>query len=116
GGWVLVSTPDAAWRYPHHRFLKSWCPHESELMTEWGHVRRGYTPEALTGIFGQSPARSATFVNPMTALYHDIGFSRFPPGATRALFALTAPVTWMGYLLHRPDWPGTETAFAWRRP
>jgi ubiquinone/menaquinone biosynthesis C-methylase UbiE len=43
GGHVLVTTPDAAWHYPVHRWLARACPHESVLMDEWGHVRRGYT-------------------------------------------------------------------------
>jgi len=115
GGWVLVSTPDAAWRYPYHGFLRRWCPPESELMDAWGHVRRGYTPEAVSRLFGAAPARSATFVNPVTAFFHDVGFSRLGPTTKRALYALAAPATLMGYALHRPESPGTETAFAWRR-
>src|SRR5438128_2894083 len=60
GGWVLVSTPNATWHYPYYRFMRRWCPPESELMQKWGHVRRGYMVEALARLFGSPPDRSAT--------------------------------------------------------
>jgi len=115
GGWVLVSTPDATWHYPYYRFMRRWCPPESELMREWGHVRRGYMVEALARLFGSRPDRSATFVNPVTAFYHDVSFSRLGERKRKLLYAMAAPLTLAGYLLHRPRTLGTETAFAWRR-
>jgi SAM-dependent methyltransferase len=115
GGWVLVSTPAADWRYPYYGFMRRWCPHESVLMEEWGHVRRGYSPEALACLFGAAPARSASFVNPVTAFFHDVGFSRLGRLERQLLYALAAPATLAGYLLHAPNSPGTETAFAWQR-
>jgi GT2 family glycosyltransferase/SAM-dependent methyltransferase len=115
GGWVLVSTPHAAWRYPYFEFMRRWCPPEDELTKEWGHVRRGYTEEDLTTLFGMGPRRSATFVNAVTAFYHDVGFSRLGPRKRRLLYALTAAPTIAGYLLHRRDTAGTETALAWQR-
>ena len=84
-------------------------------MREWGHVRRGYMVEALARLFGSRPDRSATFVNPVTAFYHDVSFSRLGERKRKLLYAMAAPLTLAGYLLHRPRTLGTETAFAWRR-
>jgi SAM-dependent methyltransferase len=115
GGWLLVSTPNADWRYPSRRALRRWCPHESELMREWGHVRRGYAGATLEGLFGAAPLRRAGFVNPLTALFHDISFSHLRGRRRRLAYALaTIPVA-LGYALHRPGLYGSETAYAWRR-
>lgn len=114
GGTLLVSTPNADWRYPHHGFMKPVARPEAELMAEWGHVRRGYTRQALEALFGAAPQASATFVNARTALYHDVAFSRLGRLARLAVYALSAPVAALGYLTHGNDTPGAETAFAWR--
>jgi len=115
GGVILVSTPNADWKYPFFSFMAPVCPHESELMAEWGHVRRGYTLDQLSGLFGAPPDESASFINPLTSFYHDVAFSRLPRKARKLLYGLAAPVATVGYLAHRPRWRGSETAFAWRR-
>ena len=115
GGAVLVSTPNLDWHYPFYRFMKPLCPPEAALMASWGHVRRGYSAAQLTGLFGASPERSATFINPVTSFYHDLSFSRLPRRARKPLYAVAAPIVSIGYLAHRPGTPGSETAFAWRR-
>lgn len=115
GGAVLVSTPNTDWHYPFYRFMKPLCPPEAELMASWGHVRRGYSAAQLTALFGASPERSATFINPVTSFYHDLAFSRLPRRIRKPLYAVAAPVVSLGYLAHRPSTSGSETAFAWRR-
>jgi ubiquinone/menaquinone biosynthesis C-methylase UbiE len=115
GGAVLVSTPNERWRYPWFEFLKPVCPPESELMAEWGHVRRGYALDELKRLFGFEPEAVSTFVNPLTAFYHDVAFSRLGRKKRAALYLLAAPVTAFGYLTHGPRTPGTETALRWRR-
>jgi SAM-dependent methyltransferase len=115
GGCVLVSTPQAEWRYPYYGFMRRFCPPETELMREWGHVRRGYLQPDLMALFDRKPDRSATFINPVTAFFHDVAFSKFGRRRRKLLYALAAPATVIGYLLHRPSTRGTETAFAWRR-
>jgi SAM-dependent methyltransferase len=115
GGVVLLSTPTADWRYPYFALMRPVCPPESELMAEWGHVRRGYAMEELVGIFGRAPERTASFINPLTAFAHDLAFSRLGRRKRRLLHALASPVTALGYVLHHPALPGTETALAWRR-
>jgi len=92
GGCVLVSTPEAEWHYPYYKAMRPYCPHESELMQEWGHVRRGYRDPELAALFGRLGQRRRKLV-----------------------YALAAPLTAVGYLLHRPSTRGTETAFAWRK-
>jgi SAM-dependent methyltransferase len=114
-GYVLVSTPKASWRYPYFRIMKPYCPHESELMEEWGHVRRGYRDPELAALFDSPPERRATFINPVTAFFHDVAFSRLGRRRRKVLYALAAPATIIGYLLHRPSTRGTETAFSWRK-
>ena len=114
-GHVLVSTPNDHWRYPHYRFMGQFCPHESELMSEWGHVRRGYDSGTLNTLFGGPPMRSASFTNGVTAFYHDLAFSRLGRRKRKVLYALSAPAVALGYLCHAPSKTGAEIALAWRR-
>lgn len=114
-GVVLVSTPNTDWRYPFYRFMKPICPPESELMANWGHVRRGYSAQELANLFGTTPERAATFINPVTSFYHDVAFSRLRRRTRRLVYAATAPIVSIGYLAHLPTTRGSETAFAWRR-
>lgn len=114
GGTLLVSTPHTRWRYPWYGAFRSHAPTEEELFAEWGHVRRGYTIEDLAALIGLPLQGWSSFINPVTALAHDIAFSRLP--RRRALLTALAPLTWAGYLLHRRHGRGTETASAWRKP
>jgi GT2 family glycosyltransferase/SAM-dependent methyltransferase len=115
GGFVLVSSPNERWRFPYYRLLRPVCPTDEDMIKEWGHVRRGYSLRDLELLFGAPPAATATFITPVTALGHDIGFSKLPPRLRRAACAVLAPVMWAGYRLHRRNGPGTETASAWRK-
>jgi len=114
-GVVLVSTPNTDWRYPFYRFMRPLCPPEAELMASWGHVRRGYSAAELAALFGASPERSATFINPLTSFYHDVAFSRLGRRTRKIIYALTAPVVSVAYLAHVESTRGSETAFVWRR-
>lgn len=114
GGVLLVSTPHTRWRYPHLRWLEPYAPTEEDLFAEWGHVRRGYTLDDLRAIVALPLEAWASFINPVTVLGHDIAFSCLPH--RRKIVAALAPLTWLGYLLHRPHGMGTETASAWRKP
>ncbi len=116
GGYLLLSTPNADWRYPHYSFMQAFCPPEEKLFTEWGHVRRGYTRQQIDRLIGLQPERTATFINALTVLSHDIGFSNLSPRKRKLLWLLLAPITLTGYVLHRPWVPGTETAYCWRKP
>jgi SAM-dependent methyltransferase len=113
GGHILVSTPCATWRYPHHGAFRAICPPEEELMAEWGHVRRGYADRELAELFGEAPTRRASFINAFTALYHDVAFSRLGRRARKLAYLAAAPAAAAGYLLHRPASPGAEVAAAW---
>lgn len=114
-GWVLLSTPNADWRYPYHGFMRRWCPPESRLMNEWGHVRRGYSGATLVELFGGRAERRSSFINPITAFFHDVAFSRLRRRWRTLLYAAAAPATAVAYAAHSSAMPGTETAFAWRR-
>ena len=116
GGYLLLSTPNADWRYPHYGFMNAFCPPEEKLFSEWGHVRRGYTREQVDRLVGLQPERTATFINALTVLCHDVGFSNLSRRKRKLLWLLLAPITLIGYLLHRPSMPGTETAYCWRKP
>jgi SAM-dependent methyltransferase len=115
GGYVLVSTPRTDWRYPYFSIMQRYCPHERELMQRWGHVRRGYGDQDLAAIFEKQSERQATFINPVTAFFHDVAFSHLGIRRRRVLYALAAPVTAIGYFLHRPSTRGAEKAFSWRK-
>jgi SAM-dependent methyltransferase len=115
GGWVLASTPHAEWHYPYFPFMRPLCPHESELMTQWGHVRRGYEDPELDALFERPAERRATFINAGTALFHDVAFSRLGRRQRKILYAIMAPFSALAYLMHGQSTRGTETAFAWRK-
>ena len=123
GGWLLVSTPFAHWRYPYFGFLRPWATPEADLFAAWGHVRRGYTDDDLARRVGAAlgagprpPDARATFINAGTSFVHDLAFSRLGYRTKRALAALAAPVTWAAYALHGPRTRGSEIAAAWRKP
>lgn len=116
GGMLLVSTPNENWKFPYYEIMQSICPKDSEVMAEWGHVRRGYTLKNLENLIGLPCENYGTFINPVTAIGHDIAFSRLPYLIRQFLSIFVSPITLTGYFLHQPDSKGTETAYAWRKP
>lgn len=116
-GYILVSTPDRSnWRFPYYQVFKRICPSETSVMAEWGHVRRGYTLAELHRLLKLPCRKSATFINCITVINHDIAFSRLPKLLRVGLLYLLAPVAWSAYWLHRPSSQGTETASSWQKP
>lgn len=115
GGVILVSTPTAAWRYPYYSVFKALCPPESELMAGWGHVRRGYEARQLQDLFGAIPEKRASFINALTAVFHDVAFSKLGRRKRKLVYLAAAPFAALGYLLHHPAMAGAETAASWRR-
>jgi SAM-dependent methyltransferase len=115
GGYLMASSPNETWRFPYYSFLRRFCPTEEAMFAEWGHVRRGYATEEVESLFGLRCQTSATFISPVTVLCHDIAFSRLPARAKRVLCAALAPVTWLGYAVHRAGSRGTETAWRWQK-
>jgi GT2 family glycosyltransferase len=116
GGFLLVSTPNEHWRFPYYRFMKAFCPPEEKLFAEWGHVRRGYSRAELDELVGFAASRTASFINPLTVLCHDIGFSNLSWRRRKLCWALLGPITLAGYMLHRAGGKGTETAYVWIKP
>lgn len=114
GGWVLISTPYAHWRYPHYPFMHRLCPRDQELMDEWGHVRRGYTKEGVARLFGRRADLDANFINPVTSFYHDVAFSHLPRRTRKLIYLATAVPVLAAYALHRPSTVGSEMACAWQ--
>jgi len=115
GGFLLVSSPNENWRFPYYSFMKYICPSEAEMFAEWGHVRRGYSLNELNDLI-RLPCKSyATFITPVTVLCHDISFSHLSPRLRRGICAMLSPITWLGYVLHKPAGTGTETASAWQK-
>lgn len=113
GGVILISCPDADWRYPHHGFMQPIARDEAALMAEWGHVRRGYTAKNLAALFGRPADRRAAFIGPLAALYHDIAFSRLGRVGRALGYAAAAPFAFAGYFADRGTGKGSETAYAW---
>jgi GT2 family glycosyltransferase/SAM-dependent methyltransferase len=116
GGFVLVTTPSHLWRFPYYPALARICPTDQDMIQEWGHVRRGYSPSDLVTLFGRAPVKTAGFITPLTALGHDLAWSRLPEPVRRALCGLVSPLTWFGYGLQPASRPGTEIAASWRKP
>jgi GT2 family glycosyltransferase/SAM-dependent methyltransferase len=116
GGYALVSSPNERWRFPYYRLFRPICPTDEDMIEEWGHVRRGYSLPELERLFGSPPLDTATFITPVTAIGHDVAFSKLPEPVRIVLSATLAPLTWAGYRLHRRTGPGTETASVWRKP
>jgi GT2 family glycosyltransferase/SAM-dependent methyltransferase len=116
GGHVVVSSPNLRWHSPYHGWMRPICPDDAEMMARWGHVRRGYSLADLAALFGRPPDMHADFINRITAIGHDVSFSRLPDRPRRALGAALSPLVWAGYLLQPRSAPGTETAASWRKP
>ena len=117
GGWILVSTPNRKrWRYPYYRIFRPIARDETELFAEWGHVRRGYTLAELEALFRRRAECRTAFINPLLAFSHDVSFSQLGRRKRLALHALLAPLSFVGWIVHGPDTPGTEIAAAWRIP
>ena len=116
GGYVLASSPNERWRSPYHRALAPICPSDEEMIERWGHVRRGYTFGQFEELFGMPAETRADFINSVTSIGHDLGFSRLPERARRILLTVLAPLSWAGFLLAPRGARGTETAARWRRP
>jgi SAM-dependent methyltransferase len=114
GGFILVSSPNENWRFPYYGFMESFCPSDTEIMAEWGHVRRGYALAELQELIGLPCLDHANFINPFTVLCHDFAWSNLS-FIQREFFCITlSPLTWLGYYLHKPETMGTETASVWQ--
>jgi GT2 family glycosyltransferase/SAM-dependent methyltransferase len=116
-GFLIVSTPNDNWRFPYYRFMKAVCPSEEKLFAEWGHVRRGYSRTEIEKLVGFPASGTADFINPLTVLCHDVGFSNLTKRWRQIWWAILSPVTLAGYTLHRAQTKGTETVYVWvKRP
>jgi SAM-dependent methyltransferase len=115
GGFLMVSTPNENWKFPYYNALRGICPKETEVMNEWGHVRRGYTLDELNRLVGIPCQKYATFINPLTVLCHDVAFSQLPVHVRRLICTLISPLTWISYYRHSPQTKGTETAYVWQK-
>ena len=115
GGFLLTSTPNENWRFPYYSLMKPICPTDQEIMAEWGHVRRGYTLDELKKLINLPCLGYATFTNPLTVIGHDFAFSHLAPLQREFFCAAISPLTWLGYVLHKPEAMGIETALAWQK-
>jgi SAM-dependent methyltransferase len=116
GGTVLLTTPSEHWRFPHYRFMRPICPNQAELLTDWGHVRTGYSLAQLDGLFRSEVVARSSFINWVTVVNHDLAFSLLPHRARKMLSVLLGAPTWCGYLLGAGRLSGNEIAVAWRAP
>lgn len=116
GARLLITTPNERWRFPFYPIFRGICPAEADLMSEWGHVCRGYSLKQLETLTGLQPETRMDFINSATVLSHDLSFSRLPWKLRRIACALLGPVIWLAYALHRKRTRGTETASAWIKP
>jgi GT2 family glycosyltransferase/SAM-dependent methyltransferase len=115
GGFLIVSTPNENWRFPYYSLMKPHCPPEEKLFSEWGHVRRGYSRTDIEKLVGFPASCTADFINPLTVLCHDVGFSNLTRRWRQICWAILAPVTLVGYTLHGAKTKGTETVYLWAK-
>jgi GT2 family glycosyltransferase/SAM-dependent methyltransferase len=115
GGFALVSSPNEHWRFPYYRVMQPACPTDQQVMNEWGHVRRGYSIDQLRHLLGATLVARANYITPITAIGHDITFSKLIGKQLLLASVLVSPLMWLGYFLHHPDGPGEERVSCWRR-
>lgn len=113
-GFLLISTPNENWRFPYYQFMRCICPRDIDVMAEWGHVRRGYSLAELETLIGFPCQKTATFINPITVLMHDVAFSNLAALPKTILSFFLSPITWLSYGLHSEANKGTETAYCWQ--
>lgn len=116
GGYLMLSHPNEHWRFPYYRVMRRLCPAEEQIMAEWGHVRRGYSLDAIQTLTAASCLAWHTFITPLTVIAHDLAWSTLSGRRKRLLCSLLGPLTWTAHALHRPAAVGTETASVWRKP
>jgi len=114
GGYVVISSPNLRWRFPYYRIMAPLCPSAEIVMAEWGHARRGYAPRDLCTLMGSEPIRSSSYITPITAIGHDLAFSKLPGRLRPAACMFLSPITWLGYWANRRAGNGIETAATWR--
>lgn len=116
GGMLLVSTPTEHFRHPYYKWpFKLFCYTEQEVWDQWGHVRRGYSADEVVRLFPCcAPLGIASYLNPLTVIAHDIGFSKLPVKVRVGLILLQYPITLAGYGIGCPG-PRLSRAVAFRR-
>jgi SAM-dependent methyltransferase len=115
GGTLLVSAPNAGWRFPYHRVMQPLCPSAAAIMADWGHVRSGYALDELDRMLSLPHVVSSSFCTPWTAVSHDLSFSRLPAALRLLGCAAVAPVVWVASSFDDGQ-RGTETVAAWVKP
>lgn len=115
GGFVVVSSPNEHWRFPYYGVMRPVCPTDQQIMDEWGHVRRGYSIDQLRHLLGATLVATANYITPITAIGHDIAFSKLGGKQLFLACVLVSPLTWLGYFINHPDGPGEERVSCWRR-
>lgn len=116
GGVTLVTVPTLSFRHPYYSFpFRRFCYPEDEITAVWGHVRRGYQLDQLCRLFsGFALAGTASYLNPLTVIAHDVSFSKLSESWKRALILLQYPITLIGYALGSPG-PRLGLAAAFRK-
>ena len=114
GGMLLASTPSDRWRYPYSARSAPSARRRTTCSASRATCAVG-TRFQTSSAWSALRAMPRHLHLPVTALCHDVAFSRLPTLVRVAACAALAPLTWSAYLAHRPHDPGTETALAWRK-
>lgn len=113
-GYLLLSAPNQRWRFPFYPRMRKICPSEQAIMETWGHVRKGYSLAQLQSIIQRPCLAFESYINPLTVMAHDVGFSCLSPVLRELICVLLTPMTVGGYTLPFMSHWGTETVSLWQ--
>lgn len=114
GGDLLLSAPNERWRFPFYPGIRRICPSETDILKTWGHVRRGYSLTQLQSIIQRPCLAFESYINPLTVIAHDVGFSHLPAAWRQFFSVLLTPMTTLGYALPFMSGWGVETVSLWK--
>ena len=113
-GYLILSAPNERWRFPFYPGMGRICPSEHEIMNTWGHIRKGYSLAHLQSIIQRPRLAFESYINPLTVMAHDVGFSKLSPVLRQLICVLLIPMTALGYALPFMSHWGMETVSVWR--
>lgn len=109
GANIVLSTPSEFWRFPYFGFMRFFCKSEEQTLKEFGHRKKGYSEEELSGLFKNSDIlEKRYFVSGLSALGYDIEFSNLRI-LENLVLKILYPVLWLNFRFSKHN-SGTHIA------